>query len=153
METEIAQIQTAVDKYADDSERAERFIKLVSRYTDFEELTPAMLYEFVEKIVVHERDNKMVHTSPQKVEVHLNFIGEYTIPEILNQPTEEETAEEQAIEERRAKDRERYRRNYLLRKEQGYYDKTAKPKTAKATATKIKTVKPQTENIPLAIAQ
>jgi len=148
LETEILQIQTTVDKYADDSERAERFIKLVSRYTDFEELTPAMLYEFVEKIVVHERDDKMVHTSPQKVEVYLNFIGEYTIPEILNQPTEEEIAEENAIEQRRAKDRERYRRNYLLRKEQGYYDKTAKPKT-----TKLKVAKPQTKNTPLPIAQ
>jgi hypothetical protein len=148
LETEIAQIQIAVDKYADDSERAERFIKLVSHYTDFEELTPAMLYEFVEKIVVHERDDKMVHTSPQKVEVHLNFIGEYTIPEVLNLPTEEETAEELATEKRREKDRERYRRNYLLRKEQGYYNKTAKAKTAKA-----KTAKPQTKNAPLAIAQ
>jgi len=150
LETEIAQIQTAVDKYADDSERAERFIQLVSRYTDFEELTPAMLYEFVEKIVVHEREDKMVHTSPQKVEVHLNFIGEYTIPEVLNQPTEEETAEELAIEKRRAKDRERYRRNYLKRKEQGYYDKADKPKPKTA---KQQPPKPQTADMPIAVGQ
>ena len=115
LEREIDEITIAVEKFEDDTERAAQFIKLVNRYTDFEELTPAMLHEFIEKIIVHEREDKMVHTSPQKVEVHLNFIGEYVIPEILSQsqPTEEEIAEELAIQKRRAKDRERYRRNYL----------------------------------------
>jgi hypothetical protein len=69
---------------------------------------------------MYERENKMVHTSPQKVEVHLNFIGEFMPPDIETEPT----ADDIAIEKRRAKDRERYRRNYLKRKEQGYYDKT-----------------------------
>jgi hypothetical protein len=85
-----------------------------NRYTNFEELTPTMIHEFIEKLVIHERDSKMVHTSPQKVEVHLNFIGEFEIPNTESEPT----AEDIAIEERRAKDRERYRRNYLKRKEQ-----------------------------------
>jgi hypothetical protein len=31
-------------------------MKLVERYTDFEEITPVMIHEFVEKIVVHERE-------------------------------------------------------------------------------------------------
>jgi hypothetical protein len=128
LDTEIVEIQSAIEKYEDDSERAERFIKLVNRYTNFDELTPTMIHEFIEKIVVHERDNERVHTSPQKVEIHLNFIGEFEIPDTESQPT----AEDIAIEERRAKDRERYRRNYLNRKEQGYYDKTAKAKVPKA---------------------
>jgi hypothetical protein len=87
-----------------------------------------MLHEFIEKIVVHERDSAMVHTSPQKVEVHLNFIGEFTMPDTVSEPTQEEVA----IEKRRAKDRERYRRNYEKRKEQGYYKKSAKAKNPKA---------------------
>jgi DNA invertase Pin-like site-specific DNA recombinase len=158
LEKEIAEIQTAVEKYEDDSERAAQFTKLVNRYTNFEELTPAMLHEFIEKIVVHEREDKMVHTSPQKVEIHLNFIGEYVIPEMEKQPTEEEIAEELAIQKRREKDRERYRRNYLKRKAQGYYDKDDKPKTAKQQAPKAQTAnsrnpKPHAADMPMAIGQ
>jgi DNA invertase Pin-like site-specific DNA recombinase len=132
IEKEITEIQSVVEKYEDDSKRADSFIKLVNRYTDFEELTPSMIHEFVEKIVVHERDNKMVHTSPQKVEIHLNFIGEFEMPDTNAEPTQEEIA----IEKRRAKDRERYRRNYLKRKEKGYYRKPDKAKTPKAKTAK-----------------
>ena len=107
----------------------------------------------IEKIVVHERDMEMVHTSPQKVEVHLNFIGEFVIPGMETES--EPTAEEIAIEERRAKDRERYRRNYLKRREQGYYDKSDKGKTAKAETLKTKPPKTKTVNadVPLAMSQ
>ena len=37
---------------------AEKFIALVDKYQNFDELTTYMLNEFVEKIVVHERDRK-----------------------------------------------------------------------------------------------
>ena len=33
---------------------AEKFMNVVRRHTSFEELTPTLLREFVEKIVVHE---------------------------------------------------------------------------------------------------
>jgi hypothetical protein len=36
-----------VGKYEDDNGRAKRVIKLVERYTDFEEITPVMILEFV----------------------------------------------------------------------------------------------------------
>ena len=126
-------------------------VKLVNRYTNFDELTPTMIHEFVEKIVVHERENEKVHTSPQKVEIHLNFIGEFEIPDTESEPT----AEDIAIEERRAKDRERYRRNYLKRKEQGYYDKAAAVKPLKTTTPKPKPkkVKEPLAEMPLAMAQ
>lgn len=119
LEKEIAEIQTAVEKYEDDNGRAERFMKLAERYTEFDEITPAMIREFVEKIVVHAKENQYVKSSPQKIEIHLNFIGEIELPDIENAPTPEEIAEQ----ERKEKERERYRRNYLKRKERGYYDK------------------------------
>ena len=34
--------------------KTDKFIELVSRYTDFSELTTPMLNEFIEKVVVHE---------------------------------------------------------------------------------------------------
>ena len=128
LEKEIMEIQTAVEKYEDDSGRAERFLKLVERYTDFEEITPVMIHEFVEKIVIHAKEDKYVKSSSQKVEIHLNFIGEIAMPDIECVPTAEETAEQ----ERKEKERERYRRNYLKRKEQGYYKKQTPLPQAKA---------------------
>ena len=76
LETEVAEIQSAVEKYEDDNGHAEWFMKLVERYTDFEEITPAMIREFIEKIVVHAKESHYVQSSPQRVEIHLNFIGE-----------------------------------------------------------------------------
>jgi hypothetical protein len=37
-----------------DSDNADKFISLVRRYTNFEELTPAMINELVERVEVHE---------------------------------------------------------------------------------------------------
>ena len=37
---------------------AENFLALVKKYTDFSELTPAMINEFVEKILVHQAEGK-----------------------------------------------------------------------------------------------
>ena len=65
LENEIMEIQSVVEKYEDDNGRAERFMKLVERYTDFEEITPIMIHEFVEKIVVHAKENQYVQSSPQ----------------------------------------------------------------------------------------
>jgi hypothetical protein len=131
LEKEIAEIQTAVEKYEDDNGRAERFMKLVERYTDFEEITSIMIHEFIEKVVVHERETPMVQSSPQRVEIHLNFIGEYELPNAEREPTPEEIAEQERLE----KERERNRLRYIKRKAQGYYNKPkATPKKAERTA-------------------
>jgi hypothetical protein len=121
VEAEIAEIQSAVEKYENDNKRAGRFLELVERYTGFKEITTAMIHEFIEKIVIHERETPMVQSSPQKVEIHLNFIGEFELQELEYKPTPEETAEQ----ERKEKERERNRRRYQERKERGYYNKTA----------------------------
>jgi hypothetical protein len=119
LEAEIAEIRSAVEKYEDDNGRAERFMKLAERYTDFEEITPVMIREFIEKIVVHEREIPMVQSSPQKVEIHLSFIGELELPGAEIEPTPEELAERERME----KEREYNRQRYLKRKANGYYDK------------------------------
>lgn len=56
-----------------------------------------MLNEFIEKILVHEAD-KSSGERVQKVEIYLNFIGKFDLPE--PELTPEEIRE---IEERRAK--------------------------------------------------
>jgi hypothetical protein len=55
----------------------------VKRYETFSELTVPMLNEFVERIIVHERDRKGAIDSSQRVEIHFNFIGEFApLPEL-----------------------------------------------------------------------
>ena len=72
--------------------------------------------EFVEKIIIHERDSKGKIESTQKVEIHLNFIGEYLPPSMeAAPPTPEDEEELRQVLERR----EKYRQEYLKRKESG----------------------------------
>jgi DNA invertase Pin-like site-specific DNA recombinase len=116
LEAEMSELQSSVERYEDGSGKAKRFIELVERYTDFAEMTTTMLNEFVEKIIVHERDQKGKIDSTQKVEIHLNFIGEYLPPTMQNAvPTPEDEEERRKVLERR----ERNRQNYQKRKANG----------------------------------
>ena len=60
-----------------------------------------------------------MQSSPQQIERHLNFIGEFELPNAEREPTPEELAEQERI----AKERERNRLRYQKRKAQGYYNK------------------------------
>jgi len=90
---------------------------LIERYDNFDEMTPTIINEFVEKILIHERDRKGGQTANQKVEIYFNFIGNY-------EPPKEELSEEerQKLREEKEKERERKDRlhqNYLKRKANG----------------------------------
>lgn len=63
-----------------------------SRHTDFSELTPQMIAEYIEKIVVHEAD-KSSGERQQQVDIYLNFIGKFDVP--MPEPTAEEIAAEE----------------------------------------------------------
>ncbi|MCM1113538.1 MAG: DUF4368 domain-containing protein [Muribaculum sp.] len=58
-------------QYEYDRRSTARFIKLVERYSSAEEMTTLMLNEFVEKIIVHERDRKGSADATQKIEIEL----------------------------------------------------------------------------------
>ena len=90
-------------------------MKLVEHYTDFEEIMPVMIHKFVEKIVVHAKESQYVKSSPQQIEIHLNFIGEVEFLNAESELTPEEIAEQERIE----KERERNRQRYQKRKAQG----------------------------------
>ena len=61
---------------------------------------------------------RLIRSSPQRIEIHLNFIGECDLLNTDREPTPEELAEQERIE----KERERNRLRYQKRKAQGYYD-------------------------------
>ena len=58
LEAAIAQWQEAIESWNADRLKTDKFIELVSRYTDFSELTTPMLNEFIEKVVVHEGEGR-----------------------------------------------------------------------------------------------
>jgi phage-related minor tail protein len=75
-------LQKQIDIFKDETVRADKFVELVDKYTDFLELTVPMLNEFVEKIIIHEKEGiRGAKDRRQKVEIHLNYIGDFTIPQ------------------------------------------------------------------------
>ena len=63
---EIKDLEFAISRYEKETDKAKKFISLISRYENFDELTTTMINEFVEKIIVHERNRKGSQTSKQK---------------------------------------------------------------------------------------
>lgn len=135
LEAEIDSLQKEVDEYEQEQKSADKFIALVKKYQNFEELDAVMLNQFIYKIFVHERDYKGVANSPQTIEIYFNFVGKFGMQEI-NSPSEEERT---ALEE---KERLRQKRHeaYLRRKASGwqdaYYQKTKAAKKAGIDAKK-----------------
>ena len=56
---------------------ADRFHRLVDKYTDITELTPELVREFIQRIEIHERSGryKKKHYT-QQVDIYFNFIGQ-----------------------------------------------------------------------------
>ena len=67
--------QAAVDTYEQDRTDFDSFAAVIRKYVGIRELTPAIVNEFVKKIIVHAPDKSSGHRR-QKIEIVWNFIGE-----------------------------------------------------------------------------
>ena len=114
---EIRSLEAVVADENSHRNSSQRFMGLIDKYENFDTLTTTMINEFIEKIVIHERDRKGSTDTTQEVEIYFNFIGRY-VPMSLSEPVEL-TPEEQAELKKREERRDRLHRNYLKRKEQG----------------------------------
>ena len=124
LEISMENAKAEIEKYESDTVRADKFIELVKRYTDFSELTTPMLNEFVEKILVHEADYSSGERV-QEVEIYLNFIGKFELP--VKEPTAEEIAEHEKLKARRAKKAE-YNRRYMEKRRKRIAEEEQKSK-------------------------
>lgn len=79
LETEIEDLKAQIDSFHEDNTKADKFIAVVRRYTDFTELTTPMLNEFIEKVVVHEATGGRTDRK-QKIDVYFNFVGQVELP-------------------------------------------------------------------------
>ncbi|MFQ3104522.1 DUF4368 domain-containing protein [Streptococcus pyogenes] len=114
---EIKDLELVISRYEMETDKARKFISLISRYENFDNLTNTMINEFVKKIIIHERDRKGSQTSKQKIEIYFNFIGNYEVPkeELSEEERSKLEEEERKINERR----DRLHQNYLKRKANG----------------------------------
>ena len=118
LKTAVAEMEIHLAKYEQDSLKADSFIEIVKRYTEFSTLTNAMLNEFVEKIIVHEAD-KTGSEREQQVDIHLNFIGHFEIPQEEAPPlTADELAKQEKRKRRLEYQREANRRWYAKKKQE-----------------------------------
>jgi len=107
LEQSVETLQNEIDNFDADSVRADKFIEIVKRHTNFDELTPTMIHEFIEKIIVHEAV-KDDGERTQRVDIYLNFIGKFDAP--IPEPTPEEIAKEESKIRKRKMHREAQRR-------------------------------------------
>ncbi|BDQ54436.1 recombinase [Enterococcus faecalis] len=139
---EIKDLELVISRYEKETDKARKFISLISRYENFDNLTNTMINEFVKKIIIHERDRKGSQTSKQKIEIYFNFIGNYELPqaELSEEKKQKLEEEERKIEERKDK----LHQNYLKRKASGKqkeYEDKYKARREQKKQEKIKVLK------------
>ena len=76
LQAEADIIQNELQKEEKKSVDVKRFLAVVKKYTDLTELTPEILHEFVDRIIVHAPD-KSSGRRLQEIEIIDNHIGEF----------------------------------------------------------------------------
>lgn len=70
----LASLETEIAAEESQAVNVDRFLSVVRRYTEIEELTPAIVHEFIDRIIVHEPEQARGDRR-QKVEIIYNNIG------------------------------------------------------------------------------
>ena len=102
--------QVQLDAYEADTDKVAHFLALAKKYTDFTELTPQMIYEFVDKILVHAPE-KIEGERTQEVEIYLKYIGKFDVPI-------QETQNEENPEAEKKRKQRKYHREYQQKRKQ-----------------------------------
>ena len=81
----MTELQSEQDRAQEASANVEKFMSIVHKYASFEELTPTLLREFVEKIVVHEAvaldGKRRGKQRTQAIEIYYSFVGKVDLPQ------------------------------------------------------------------------
>ena len=87
LKSSVENLRDVVSTMETEEVNIQSFVKIVKKYTEPTELTPLLLHEFVEKIVVHAPDRSSGQRV-QQIDVHYNFIGEIDLsPEYIKTNT------------------------------------------------------------------
>ena len=84
LKARAAELKSLLAKNAEAKVSAEKFMQIVRKHTNFEELTPTLLREFIDKIVVHEAEaldgKRHGKQRRQQIDIYYSFVGRVEIP-------------------------------------------------------------------------
>lgn len=113
LEKRVEELNTSIDQSSPRPVDPSRFLALVRKYKNIECLTDKMLYEFIDKIVVHAPSGGRTAYREQQIDVYFSFIGNYNVPGPTLTEEERRAAIDEKIRQKKIdKDlrrRERYR--------------------------------------------
>ena len=66
------------------SANVERFLSVVERYTEIPELTPCILHEFIEKIVVHAASDPKGKNRTQEIDIYYKGLGALEVSKVTS---------------------------------------------------------------------
>ena len=76
LEARVAELRTLLADAQDKQVNIDRFLTLVRKYTDIQELTSEVLHEFVEKVFVYQTQ-RIDGQKVQRLQIIYNCIGEF----------------------------------------------------------------------------
>ena len=113
LEGKIKQLQEDLTEVKVSTIDAKRFIKIIKKYKNPQELTRDMIVELIDKIVVYEPSGRKPNRE-QRIDIYFNFIGQlelaYTADELskIKETAQREADKKQAEKDKRAKERARH---------------------------------------------
>lgn len=86
LKAEVEELKSQIEEQTSKAVNINSFLTVAKKYTSFETLTPGMLHELVEKIVVHEGDKSSGHRI-QKIDIYYSFVGDLETSHVVAQRT------------------------------------------------------------------
>ena len=80
LKVELASDQARLAEVQETTSQTDQYLSLVREYRDCTEVTDEMIRAFVDKIVVYRTLRSAKGQRTRRIEVHLNFIGQITLP-------------------------------------------------------------------------
>ena len=85
LKKKISALQAEIDAEEKSKHSAASFLQTVKKYTNIQELTPPILNELEEKIIVYQAEGTGKGRT-QRLEIHYNFVGILDTPEVACLP-------------------------------------------------------------------
>ena len=75
LEARLPELEREIDAMRENATNVQRFLDTAKKYTDIRELTPEILRTFIQKIVIHEREQKHTKNAPQQIDIYYRYLG------------------------------------------------------------------------------
>ena len=71
----VPKLQERIEELIEQATNVEKFLAIVRKYTDLQELNAEILRTFIAKIVIHERTQKWSTSAEQQIDIYFRYIG------------------------------------------------------------------------------